>query len=361
MGIFAWVGDSELLHARYNASAAKWEQVFKSDAHRCDIDQEWQQQAKSKEGLICDHRGENKWYACKGRSCIGTTRALGDSSLNDIGLVMRQPQVMELDLQPGDLLIVASDGLWDMVDPPAILSRLNNGERDPKKCDISSNWVHALGIEAKGLWDSTEHNDDVSIVTWCVPSDWTTGSPQNLDDLVFKYQLTPKPRRTYDRLPSNEWEKLALYARERFTKLRRAETAKFNLHGITMAALLHKGSVGELCQRLDSPKKSLTRRLTHMFHSDYTSTCGKVHVSHVFEQTAVVQMKCYMDSGDYPDIGDFGRCAISRSKSCHGSLSKNGGCRPGTSCRVDFQQLLSNGRGFPGDVEWFPRHCLIDS
>lgn len=101
----AWVGDSRAILV----GATEWE-VLTPD-HRLTRADERQRVAAAGAVIL-------EPYACHPRTGNGlmVTRALGDRALRGIGIVA-EPEVVVVRLVPGAVgLVVATDGLWDVVD-----------------------------------------------------------------------------------------------------------------------------------------------------------------------------------------------------------------------------------------------------
>merc|ERR1712226_1060256 len=112
-----------------------------------------------------------KKRACKqtehGKRCLGVTRALGDNDLSKLGLLLGVPKMERLDVQPGDVILVASDGLWDMVDIDTILRVLDDFYSQGR-----TQVVQQLSRLAASAWNAKrpEERDDISIVLWRAPA-----------------------------------------------------------------------------------------------------------------------------------------------------------------------------------------------
>eukprot|EP00441_Pelagodinium_beii_P014101 CAMPEP_0197673376 /NCGR_PEP_ID=MMETSP1338-20131121/80819_1 /TAXON_ID=43686 ORGANISM="Pelagodinium beii, Strain RCC1491" /NCGR_SAMPLE_ID=MMETSP1338 /ASSEMBLY_ACC=CAM_ASM_000754 /LENGTH=260 /DNA_ID=CAMNT_0043253617 /DNA_START=33 /DNA_END=811 /DNA_ORIENTATION=+ len=168
LAVLSWIGDAQALHAR--RIDGTWQVLYFSQAHQCIDDEEWISEAHSLKDHWCDRR--EKPYACRGhrtsgpKSCIGTTRALGNFGLIKSGLlVLSKPQTKTLFLRQGDLLLSASDGLWDVVTPQDILADLT--ALSPSGCDNVRSLGPSLALEAERRWQAHGFMDDVSLVAWC--------------------------------------------------------------------------------------------------------------------------------------------------------------------------------------------------
>lgn len=63
-------------------------------------------------------------YLWKGQISLRCTRALGDHFFNSVGLISK-PEVFSKKLREGDLIIAATDGIWNVINNSTILSVTN--------------------------------------------------------------------------------------------------------------------------------------------------------------------------------------------------------------------------------------------
>eukprot|EP00930_Biecheleria_cincta_P095676 TRINITY_DN87619_c0_g1_i1.p1 TRINITY_DN87619_c0_g1~~TRINITY_DN87619_c0_g1_i1.p1 ORF type:complete len:600 (-),score=94.47 TRINITY_DN87619_c0_g1_i1:73-1872(-) len=305
--VVAWLGDSRVMHARPREDDS-WELRWISHEHVCTLDQSWNESCGTNEDVVCQKKEGSKPRACNGRSCVGVTRALGDKPLFDLGLLVGSPEIHELNIQSDDVLLVASDGVWDMLHVDAVLNALQQGVHDA---------AHYLTVKARALWAAHGHApDDISVVLWHA-------------------QIEDPPA----------WDPFLARWRPGFPK--------YHLHA-SSPQWLAKGGVGDWCQQLSSVSSpSLTGALKNLFSpssarsSKPESTCGFTEAVNFdrFGQLPKLQqvgLQCFSrDSvhGRHPAVGGYGVCAIPKWMPC-GRLSLNPyyGCRPGTLCvasRVD--------------------------
>lgn len=65
---------------------------------------------------------------------VGMCRSIGDGDLKGSG-VTADPEVTEMALGPGDtFLVVASDGLWDVVSSEAAVGLVHDTVKEPSMC-----------------------------------------------------------------------------------------------------------------------------------------------------------------------------------------------------------------------------------
>eukprot|EP00928_Gymnodinium_smaydae_P087678 TRINITY_DN71910_c0_g1_i1.p1 TRINITY_DN71910_c0_g1~~TRINITY_DN71910_c0_g1_i1.p1 ORF type:complete len:595 (-),score=39.99 TRINITY_DN71910_c0_g1_i1:212-1963(-) len=126
----AWLGDSQVLHARRDPKTLQFMQLWFSNEHHCTEDVDWKQRLD--QSAWCSVEEGAKPRVCRGdqtkgrfKSCIGMTRSLGDFDFLDVGDIMDTPEIYHLDFRAGDLLLVASDGLWDMMKVDHVLDHVS--------------------------------------------------------------------------------------------------------------------------------------------------------------------------------------------------------------------------------------------
>lgn len=95
-------------------------------------------------------------YLCRGKRRLNMTHALGDLNFHDV--VCREPEYFTMKLPSAFTIVIASDGLWDMVEDPVILSYIES-------CGEKSTPLIPLLQEAILSWNARYDNiDDISII-----------------------------------------------------------------------------------------------------------------------------------------------------------------------------------------------------
>jgi serine/threonine protein phosphatase PrpC len=114
----AWVGDSQM--AIVDADRVR----FLSAAHR--IDDRVERERVAGQGAVFDGP-----YVMRGDYGLMMTRALGDTWFHAVGL-SSTPAVATIDLDSEDdaLIVLATDGLWDVLDPDDIVRLFRVAPRD---------------------------------------------------------------------------------------------------------------------------------------------------------------------------------------------------------------------------------------
>eukprot|EP00928_Gymnodinium_smaydae_P036389 TRINITY_DN25445_c0_g1_i2.p1 TRINITY_DN25445_c0_g1~~TRINITY_DN25445_c0_g1_i2.p1 ORF type:complete len:593 (+),score=73.47 TRINITY_DN25445_c0_g1_i2:36-1781(+) len=181
-----WLGDSQVLHARRHDGESSWRQEWLSSMHHCDDDQDWIE--RPDQTAWCDMSGE-KPRTCRGdrkqgrfKTCIGITRTLGDFSHLDAGDVLDTPETHQLKLLPNDVILAASDGLWDMVTVEEVLELLGKLESTSAKSEWwLRKYIGEISDLAKQRWvQAGIKMDDVTVLAMVVRSDGNLVSPQGL-------------------------------------------------------------------------------------------------------------------------------------------------------------------------------------
>eukprot|EP00747_Dinoflagellata_sp_TGD_P215806 gnl/TRDRNA2_/TRDRNA2_88443_c0_seq1.p1 gnl/TRDRNA2_/TRDRNA2_88443_c0~~gnl/TRDRNA2_/TRDRNA2_88443_c0_seq1.p1 ORF type:complete len:184 (+),score=18.19 gnl/TRDRNA2_/TRDRNA2_88443_c0_seq1:3-554(+) len=118
---FAWAGDSEALIVREGRV------IFRTSRH--DLENRHERfRIKSDEanynysfrdGYLCKRGGHGH--------CVMPTRGLGDLDMEGAGFIPFPETSEFIPLRTGDLVIIASDGLWDVVDADQVIELLMAG------------------------------------------------------------------------------------------------------------------------------------------------------------------------------------------------------------------------------------------
>jgi len=324
-GVVAWVGDSQVLHARRDADGG-WKIIWKSGVHHCENDVSWKHRLYDNKSW-CDTSRE-KPYVCVGKTqfknCIGVTRSLGDMNFLNDGAIMDTPEFHNLLLQEGDILLTASDGIWDVLDDDAVLSHLNEKQASTRRGNACKEdldgLAHALTSDALIKWNRVKHNDDVSVVAWCMPGETQRSHTYvKVEDLVKKY----------------------IQFQEVIPEVRSITTgeASGDEHGngskSSMNNWLAQGGLGEYCRKI--PRIGMARLLDYV---QMNSTCGPVWMG---ENKTQETLTCKIEKRPATkDETAFGKCVIPLGSQCSKAYN-NGGCQDGHRCSV-FPRLLLHGR-----------------
>lgn len=321
--VVAWMGDTQVLHA-IPKGGDSWELEWISNEHVCTIDQAWKDSCGAHEDVVCQQQDGHKPRACNGRNCIGVTRALGDKHLFDLGLLVASPETHELRIQSGDVLLVASDGVWDMLHADDVVSALRQGIHDV---------AHYLTVKATALWrQAGQAPDDISVVLWHAQLDTLPARKPSLD----------------------VWSPAA---------------PRYKLHQ-SNPSFLAKGEVGDWCQQLRKAPRGLTGAIQSLLSypyssaSDPESTCGYTLAASFKAGGHApvlrwVALRCYSRESSqslHPPVGGYGVCAIPNHQACGMiSTSPSYGCRPGTLCVSEYTDvpgatMLTYGRRYSCEV-----------
>jgi hypothetical protein len=222
------------------------------------------------------------------------TRSLGDRHSFSDGLLLDTPEIHELLVETGDVVLAASDGLWDMVKVDDVLKALEIETNDAAR---------HLAQKAQAGWRHTgKYQDDISVVIWRA----TVGRSFALENLIdLKYQLHES---------TGEW--------------------------------LSDGNVHDPCKQLKPTtwKQQLVKGIRRVagYNPAKDSTCGKTWAVYLQPKDNghgkpdkvwnEVQLSCFLpsaDDGAHPSNGSFGVCRLSRGLACG---ERPSGCRKGARC-----------------------------
>lgn len=92
-----------------------------------------------------------------GRPGLALSRSLGDIEASDIGVLCEPEVSTALKFEAGNTLIVASDGVWDMLSPNKAAELVTN-------CPDSQIAAEALIEEASALWPDEMDRDDMTVI-----------------------------------------------------------------------------------------------------------------------------------------------------------------------------------------------------
>jgi hypothetical protein len=219
------------------------------------------------------------------RKKVGVTRAFGDFDLQEHGVILGStPSTEALTLQAGDLLILASDGLWDALHLDQVMREINQAPKNhiftTNECQLNPARLSSeLATLAKtSFWDTQGYQDDISVLAWCVPG--------HADESSAKSFLS-------DPQIASDW--------------------------------LKGGGIGDRCQVINE-RVGLKRT--------QQSTCGHVNVNDLRSYDPKgIRLKCYNLDGSRPETNGFGTCALPRYRPCLRNKFVNGGCHQGLECR----------------------------
>ncbi|CAK9117738.1 unnamed protein product [Durusdinium trenchii] len=155
---FAWAGDSVGILVREGTVA------FRTSIHSVSSDSELRR--------LQDHEPRYKYqiddgYLCslnKYRGCVMPTRGIGDIDMEPAGFLSVPETSNLMSMGPGDLVLMASDGLWDVLPEVEVLEKLSKAG-DWKRNILAS---EALAKAAVSRWlkeyGRASEADDISIV-----------------------------------------------------------------------------------------------------------------------------------------------------------------------------------------------------
>lgn len=166
----ASVGDSKLVVATAEGVA------FETSDHRID---------DTSAATIAKHGGEvrvvdgAKRIFLRGEDFPGLamSRSLGDAEAASVGL-SSVPDVQEVPLAPGWVVVLASDGVWDMLSAKAVAAGLFSPSKPPNE-----ELAGALVGEARRRWDvhpTATHVDDITAVVVCQAADTDGDVPSGI-------------------------------------------------------------------------------------------------------------------------------------------------------------------------------------
>jgi protein phosphatase 2C family protein 2/3 len=138
----AWVGDSQLVVT--SESTVR----FVSTPHRLD-------DAAERARVADAGAGFGGVYVVRGDHGLMMTRALGDRWFAPVGVVA-EPSFASVELPSPALVVLATDGLWDVIDPEAVLALFARQRRNPS-FDYARALANAALVEGS--------RDNVTVVT----------------------------------------------------------------------------------------------------------------------------------------------------------------------------------------------------
>lgn len=150
------VGDSQMTVALGGVVA------FSTPEHR--IESADAERISREGGEIVVQSGTRRLYV-KGESFpgIALSRSLGDSEANAVGL-LSTPEFHEVALEPGCIVVVASDGVWDVVPPAETAAMLALRRASSGGC--AERLATTLVEEARQRWSTLNgaHIDDITAI-----------------------------------------------------------------------------------------------------------------------------------------------------------------------------------------------------
>eukprot|EP00928_Gymnodinium_smaydae_P097725 TRINITY_DN8921_c1_g1_i1.p1 TRINITY_DN8921_c1_g1~~TRINITY_DN8921_c1_g1_i1.p1 ORF type:complete len:435 (+),score=88.88 TRINITY_DN8921_c1_g1_i1:84-1388(+) len=149
----AHAGDSTLMICN-----AKHEVDFHSRDHK--IDEEVTRRVHEKGGEVRSDHGTVRIFEAGGsQPGLAMSRSLGDQEAHAIG-VLYEPEICSVPLRPGGAVVLASDGLWDMVPPSEVAPALppNGAGHDLNEA------ARALSQRSRERYPPEGDIDDITVV-----------------------------------------------------------------------------------------------------------------------------------------------------------------------------------------------------
>ncbi|CAK0905494.1 unnamed protein product [Prorocentrum cordatum] len=156
---FAWVGDSSAVVIRGG------DVLFRTTKHSLDNADEV---ARIKAG---DYRYfMDDGYLCTPRGrCVAPTRALGDIEMESAGLISTPEASEWIDLQPGDIIIAASDGIWDVLPEEPVVRHLAKMPLEADLVQAASGLAETAVREWTRQYGRASEADDISVLLYRHP------------------------------------------------------------------------------------------------------------------------------------------------------------------------------------------------
>eukprot|EP00450_Noctiluca_scintillans_P004401 CAMPEP_0194487622 /NCGR_PEP_ID=MMETSP0253-20130528/7848_1 /TAXON_ID=2966 /ORGANISM="Noctiluca scintillans" /LENGTH=623 /DNA_ID=CAMNT_0039327873 /DNA_START=30 /DNA_END=1901 /DNA_ORIENTATION=- len=151
--IFAHVGDSQLRLLRHGRV------VHTSAPHK--FDEATKRRVESMGGEIRFAEGGHRIFV-RGtqRPGLACSRSLGDAVLGRVGVIAEPDVSQEMPFGPGSAVIIASDGVWDMVPNPCAPA---------KSLADAQNFAMSVTKMARSRWEVFPSTDDISAVIVSAP------------------------------------------------------------------------------------------------------------------------------------------------------------------------------------------------
>ncbi|CAJ1348858.1 unnamed protein product [Effrenium voratum] len=156
---FAWAGDSMAILVKQGRTA------FRTSLHTTELESEVQRIRGHPEYKYEFHDG----YLCStdpGAGCVMPTRGLGDVDLEPAGFLAVPDTSEFMDLAPGDFVLMASDGLWDVLSEEEVLARTQVGS--PEKNLATAEALAEAAVQGWARRYGPGEADDVSLLL-CQP------------------------------------------------------------------------------------------------------------------------------------------------------------------------------------------------
>eukprot|EP00930_Biecheleria_cincta_P057388 TRINITY_DN43331_c0_g1_i1.p1 TRINITY_DN43331_c0_g1~~TRINITY_DN43331_c0_g1_i1.p1 ORF type:complete len:349 (+),score=42.68 TRINITY_DN43331_c0_g1_i1:53-1048(+) len=155
---FAWAGDAEAIIIR------KGSILFRTTRHSLD--------SAAERARITSHVPRYKYimhegYLCTPEgSCVMPTRGLGDLDMEDAGYIC-VPEVSDfMVLEPGDIVILASDGLWDVLDADFVVQQFVKADPKTEILDIGATLARTAVKQWAQMYGRASEADDISLMIY---------------------------------------------------------------------------------------------------------------------------------------------------------------------------------------------------
>eukprot|EP00440_Ansanella_granifera_P014595 gb/GFBE01015864.1/.p1 GENE.gb/GFBE01015864.1/~~gb/GFBE01015864.1/.p1 ORF type:complete len:495 (+),score=105.93 gb/GFBE01015864.1/:1-1485(+) len=162
----AFVGDSLVVHAKKAPGASSWEVSFVTSPHRPDREDELARIEAAKGEVVVPPEGNSGPPRLRVPSGdMAMSRALGDLDAHAYGLIAK-PEVPEdciLEDDADHLILICSDGVWDMIEPREAV-----GIVAKFAADDSQRAAERLAAKAQSRWQQQETQpgviDDITVI-----------------------------------------------------------------------------------------------------------------------------------------------------------------------------------------------------
>mmetsp|Transcript_66535 Transcript_66535/g.124120 ORF Transcript_66535/g.124120 Transcript_66535/m.124120 type:complete len:459 (+) Transcript_66535:84-1460(+) len=131
--------------------------VFSTQDHRIEPHDEQRINARGGEVRRCEQSGAVRVFA-RGMQTPGLAlgRSLGDLEANSVGVLAEPELKLQLPFDVGSALVIASDGLWDVLPKDGVGAKARTSE--PKECATT------MVTDARAQWARFPHIDDITCV-----------------------------------------------------------------------------------------------------------------------------------------------------------------------------------------------------
>lgn len=155
---FAWAGDAEAIVIREGSI------LFRTTRHSLESDDEHARitshmpryRYMMHEGYLCTPEG----------NCVQPTRGLGDIEMEDAGYICI-PEVSDfIALESGDIVLLASDGIWDVLDADFVAHVISKADQKTELRDLGAMLARTAVKQWAHMYGRASEADDISLLVY---------------------------------------------------------------------------------------------------------------------------------------------------------------------------------------------------